>query len=96
MIRRNPNGDIPVVHETALVDPAAILCGKVVVEEKMFICTYADFGTVGDGSVVRHNAVVEGCSVSAVFYIPSITNIHSDAEQATIVPVTLDQKGFSE
>jgi hypothetical protein len=31
-----------------------------------------------------------------VFYIPSITNIHSDTEQATIVPVTLDQKGFSE
>ncbi len=41
MIRRNPNGDVPVVHETAFVDPTAILCGKVVVEENVFIGPYA-------------------------------------------------------
>jgi carbonic anhydrase/acetyltransferase-like protein (isoleucine patch superfamily) len=41
VIRRNPNGDIPVVHETAFVDPTAILCGKVVVEENVFIGPYA-------------------------------------------------------
>lgn len=166
MIRRNPNGDIPVVHDSAFVDPTAILCGKVIVEENVFIGPYAviradevdDFGdmepivigassniqdgvvihckagggvtigcstsiahrsivhgpckvgdnvfigfnsvlyncTVGDGSVVRHNAVVEGCTVPAGFYIPSTTNIHSDAELATITPVTADQTGFSE
>ena len=41
MIRRNPNGDVPVVHETSFVDPTAILCGKVIVEEKVFIGPYA-------------------------------------------------------
>ena len=41
MIRRNPNGDAPVVHETAFVDPTAILCGKVIVEENVFIGPYA-------------------------------------------------------
>jgi carbonic anhydrase/acetyltransferase-like protein (isoleucine patch superfamily) len=41
MIRRNPNGDIPQVHETAFVDPTAILCGKVVVGENVFIGPYA-------------------------------------------------------
>ena len=41
MIRRNPNGDLPVVHETAFVDPTAILCGKVIVEENVFIGPYA-------------------------------------------------------
>ena len=41
MIRRNPNGDVPVVHETAFVDPTAILCGKVIVEENVFIGPYA-------------------------------------------------------
>jgi carbonic anhydrase/acetyltransferase-like protein (isoleucine patch superfamily) len=41
MIRRNPNGDIPVVHDTAFVDPTAILCGKVIVEENVFIGPYA-------------------------------------------------------
>lgn len=41
MIRRNPNGDIPQVHETAFVDPTAILCGKVIVGENVFIGPYA-------------------------------------------------------
>lgn len=166
MIRRNPNGDIPVVHESAFVDPTAILCGKVIVEAHVFIGPYAVIRadevdengemepivigtgsniqdgvvihckagggvvigsessiahrsivhgpcrigdnvfigfnsvlyncTVGAGSVVRHNAVVEGCTVPSGFYIPSTTNIHSDAELAKIQPVTLDQAGFSE
>ncbi|HYP68079.1 MAG TPA: carbonate dehydratase [Thiobacillaceae bacterium] len=41
MIRRNPNGDIPQVHEAAFVDPTAILCGKVIVRENVFIGPYA-------------------------------------------------------
>jgi carbonic anhydrase/acetyltransferase-like protein (isoleucine patch superfamily) len=41
MIRRNPSGHLPVVHDTAFVDPTAILCGKVVVEENVFIGPYA-------------------------------------------------------
>jgi len=166
MIRRNPSGDVPQVHETAFVDPTAILCGKVMVEENVFIGPYAviradevnDMGemepivigagsniqdgvvihckagggvfigrntsiahrsivhgpcnvgdnvfigfnsvlyncAVGAGSVVRHNAVVEGCTVPPGFYIPSTTNVHNDAELAHIVPVTPDQAGFSE
>lgn len=41
MIRRNPNGDLPQVHETAFVDPTAILCGKIIVEANVFIGPYA-------------------------------------------------------
>ncbi|MEW5770909.1 MAG: carbonate dehydratase [Pseudomonadota bacterium] len=41
MIRRNPHGDVPVVHETAFVDPTAIICGKVIVGENVFIGPYA-------------------------------------------------------
>ncbi len=166
MIRRNPNGDMPVVHDSAFVDPTAILCGKVLVEENVFIgpyaviradevnaeggmepiriragsnipdgvvihckagggvtigrnssiahrsivhgpCTVGDnvfigfnsvlFNcTVGEGSVVRHNSVVEGCTVPPGFYIPSTTNIHSDADLSRIEPVTPNQAGFSE
>lgn len=166
MIRKNPSGDLPVVHESAFVDPTAILCGKVIVEENVFIGPYAviradevdDDGTmepiliragsniqdgvvihckagggvtigcetsiahrsivhgpctvgnnvfigfnsvlfnctVGDGSVVRHNSVVEGCRVPPGFYIPSTTNVHSDAELANIQPVSGDATSFSE
>ena len=41
VIRRNPRGDLPQVHESAFVDPTAILCGKVVVHENVFIGPYA-------------------------------------------------------
>lgn len=32
---------MPVVHESAFVDPTAILCGKIIVEENVFIGPYA-------------------------------------------------------
>lgn len=41
MIRKNPRGDLPQVHESAFVDPTAILCGKIVVHENVFIGPYA-------------------------------------------------------
>ncbi len=41
MIRRNLRGDLPEVHETAFVDPTAILCGRVLVRENVFIGPYA-------------------------------------------------------
>ncbi|GAM74305.1 carbonic anhydrase [Vibrio ishigakensis] len=41
MIRRNPTGHLPQVSEKAFVDPTAILCGKVIVEDNVFIGPYA-------------------------------------------------------
>lgn len=41
MIRKNPNGDIPRIDESAFVDPTAILCGKVIVGANVFIGPYA-------------------------------------------------------
>lgn len=41
MIRRNPRGDLPQIHPDAFVDPTAILCGLVIVEENVFVGPYA-------------------------------------------------------
>lgn len=41
MIRKNPNGDLPVIDESAFVDPTAIICGKVIVGKNVFIGPYA-------------------------------------------------------
>jgi carbonic anhydrase/acetyltransferase-like protein (isoleucine patch superfamily) len=41
MIRRNPNGDMPVIHPDAYVDKTAIICGKVVIEANVFVGPYA-------------------------------------------------------
>ncbi|AYV24116.1 carbonate dehydratase [Vibrio mediterranei] len=41
MLRRNPNGHMPQVSETAFIDPTAIICGKVIIEDNVFIGPYA-------------------------------------------------------
>ncbi|MDO6385926.1 MULTISPECIES: carbonate dehydratase [unclassified Uliginosibacterium] len=41
MIRKNPSGDLPVIAESAFVDPTAIICGKVIVHDNVFIGPYA-------------------------------------------------------
>ena len=41
MIRKNPRGDLPQIHPSAFVDPTAIICGLVIVEENVFIGPYA-------------------------------------------------------
>jgi len=41
MIRKNPNGDLPRVHQDAFVDPTAIICGKVIIEKNVFVGPYA-------------------------------------------------------
>lgn len=41
MIRRNPRGDRPEVAASAFIDPTAIICGRVVVEDDVFIGPYA-------------------------------------------------------
>ena len=40
MIRKNPSGDLPLVPESAFVDPTAIICGKVIIGERVFIGPY--------------------------------------------------------
>lgn len=41
MIRKNPTGHTPQIHPDAFVDPTAIVCGKVIIEENVFIGPYA-------------------------------------------------------
>ena len=166
MIRKNPTGDLPIVPESAYVDQTAIICGKVIVGENVFIGPYAviradevdangnlepivigdnsniqdgviihskaggrvEIGeyasvshrsiihgpckvgsrvfigfnsvvfnaTIGDGSIIRHNSVVENCHVPSGFHIPSTTAVHSDEDLAKLPRVTPDATSFSE
>ncbi len=166
MIRKNPRGDLPQIHETAYVDQTAILCGKVIVEENVFIGPYAviradevdatgdlepirigahsniqdgvviqsksgaavtigqhtsiahrsivhgpcmvgdrvfiGFNSVlfncrvGDGCVVRHNAVVDGADLPPGFYVPSTERIGPHTDLAAMPRVTAQATEFSE
>ena len=41
MLRPNPHGHLPRVHDSAFVDPTAILCGKIEVGPQVYIGPYA-------------------------------------------------------
>jgi len=71
MIRRNPSGHLPVVHDSAFVDPTAILCGKIIVEENVFIGPYA---------VIRADEVDEHGEME-----PIIIGAHSNIQDGVII-----------
>ncbi len=166
MIRKNPRGDLPQIHESAFVDPTAILCGRIVVHENVFIGPYAVIRadeidenghmepivigahsniqdgvvihskggaavtigqrtsiahraivhgpckvgdgvfigfnsvlfncTVGEGCVVRHNAVVDGRDLPSGFYVPSTQRIGPQTDLSSIPKVTAQASEFSE
>lgn len=166
MIRKNPSGHQPVIHESAYVDKTAIICGKVIIKENVFVGPYVviradevdehgemepivigansniqdgvvihsksgaavtigefssiahrsivhgpcDVGDkvflgfnsvlfnckIGEGCVVRHNAVVDGCDLPPGFYVPSTTRIGPQTDLETIPRVTADATEFSE
>lgn len=52
--------------------------------------------TVGDGSVVRHNAVVDGADLPAGFYVPSTERIGPRTDLAAMPRVTTQATEFSE
>jgi len=98
MIRNNPRGDLPQIHASAYVGQAAIICGKVIIEEDVFI----GFNSVvfncriGDGCVVRHNAVVDGNDLPPGFYVSSTLRIGPETDLASIPRVSAEATEFSE
>lgn len=41
MLRKNPSGHYPEVSVRAFIDPTAIICGKVIIEDNVFVGPYA-------------------------------------------------------
>lgn len=75
MIRKNPSGDLPVIHESAYVDNTAILCGKIIVEANVFIGPYA----VIRADEVNELGEMEPIIISANSNIQDGVVIHSKA-----------------
>lgn len=78
MIRRNPSGDLPVIAISAFVDPTAILCGKVIIEENVFIGPYA----VIRADEVDDDGKLEAIVIGADSNIQDGVVIHSKAGAA--------------
>ena len=75
MIRKNPQGHLPVIAESAYVDATAIVCGKVVVGENVFIGPYA----VIRADETDANGEMEPITIGANANIQDGVVIHSKA-----------------
>lgn len=71
MIRPNPQGDRPEVHVSAFIDPTAVLCGKVIVRENVFIGPYA---------VIRADEVDANGSMEAI-----VIGAHSNIQDGVVI-----------
>jgi carbonic anhydrase/acetyltransferase-like protein (isoleucine patch superfamily) len=71
MIRKNPRGDLPRIHTSAFVDPTAILCGLVIVEENVFIGPYA---------VIRADEMAADGHIE-----PTVIGAHSNIQDGVVI-----------
>ncbi len=75
MIRKNPSGDLPQIHESAYVDQTAIICGKIIIEENVFVGPYA----VIRADEVNEHGQMEPVVIGANSNIQDGVVIHSKA-----------------
>jgi len=79
MLRKNPSGHYPNVSESAFIDPTAIICGHVIIEDNVFVGPYAviradevdSTGTmepivIQEGSNIQDGVVIHSKSGAAV------------------------------
>jgi carbonic anhydrase/acetyltransferase-like protein (isoleucine patch superfamily) len=89
MIRKNPSGDLPVIAVSAFVDPTAILCGKVIVQDNVFIGPYAVIRAdevdeagkiepivIGAGSNIQDGVVIHSKDGAAVIVGKNVSIAH--------------------
>lgn len=71
MIRKNPRSDLPQIHPSAFVDPTAILCGLVIVEQNVFIGPYA---------VIRADEMAANGHID-----PIVVGAHSNTQDGAVI-----------
>ncbi|MFT2798908.1 DapH/DapD/GlmU-related protein [Serratia sp. N21D137] len=81
MLRKNPTGYYPNVSEKAFIDPTAIVCGHVIIEDNVFVGPYA---------VIRADEVDESGSMQPIIIqqgsnIQDSVVIHSKAGAAVSI-----------
>ncbi len=81
MLRKNPSGDFPLVPESAYVDQTAIICGKVVIGDNVFVGPYA----VIRADEVDANGRLEPIYIGANSNLQDGVVVHSKAGAAVTI-----------
>lgn len=71
MIRKNPQGDLPQIHKTVYVDPAAVVIGKVNIGKNVFVAPGAVIRADERGSSIT---IKENCNVQDRVIIHALEN----------------------
>jgi carbonic anhydrase/acetyltransferase-like protein (isoleucine patch superfamily) len=71
VICKNPRGDLPQIHPDAFIDPTAIICGLVVVEENVFI---------GPCAVIRADEMDADGHIA-----PIVIGAHSNVQDGVVI-----------
>ena len=104
MLKRNPLGYFPQIHKSAYIDDTAIICGRVIIEENVFVGPYAviradELNSQGDmdpirikkNSNIQDGVVIHAVSGSAV----TIGESTSIAHRAIVHgPCTIEDRVF--
>lgn len=81
MLRKNPSGIMPIVAESAFIDPTAIICGKVLIEDNVFIGPYA----VIRADEIDENGSMEPITIKRDSNIQDGVVIHSKSGAAVTI-----------
>ena len=81
MIRKNPSGHLPVIDESAYIDKTAIICGKVIIKENVFVGPYV----VIRADEVDENGDMEPIIIGANSNIQDGVVIHSKSGAAVTI-----------
>ncbi|KAF7600744.1 MAG: carbonate dehydratase [Candidatus Dactylopiibacterium carminicum] len=104
MIRKNPSGDLPQIHESAFVDPTAIICGKVIIHENVFIGPYAviradELNATGDMDPIvigAHSNIQDGVVIHSKSGAAVLIGEHTSIAHRSIVhgPCEVGSRAF--
>lgn len=98
VVIHSKSGAAVVVGEHTSIAHRSIVHGPCTVGNNVFIGFNSVLFncTVGDGCVIRHNAVVDGAHLPPDFYVPSTERIGPSTDLDTIPRVTAQASEFSE
>lgn len=98
VVMHSKSGAAVTIGARSSIAHRAIVHGPCTVGERVFIGFNSVLFNcvVGDGCVVRHNAVVDGCELPAGFYVPSTERIGPRTDLAAVPRVSAAASEFSE
>jgi carbonic anhydrase/acetyltransferase-like protein (isoleucine patch superfamily) len=98
VVIHSKSGAAVTIGENTSIAHRAIVHGPCLVGDSVFIGfnTVLFNCTIGNGCVIRHNSVVDGCVLPPDFYVPSTERIGPRTDLSSISKVTVQASEFSE